>query len=82
MKPRYLLCPGDVRSRTSGQVHYVPAMTLASLYGVQVSDCVILPGTRTPADRAMREAWLARAEACEIVALRPREDGDYLRPNT
>jgi hypothetical protein len=74
---RYLLCPDDVRSRTNGQVHYVPAMTLASLYGVQLSECVILPGTRTPDDRAMREAWLARAGAGEIVALWPREDGDY-----
>jgi len=80
MNPRYLLCPGDVRSRPDGQVHYVPAMVLARLYGVQLSDCVILPGTRTPADRSMRSAWLARAAAGEIVPLLPREDADYLVP--
>jgi hypothetical protein len=82
MNARYLLCPGDVQSRTDGQVHYVPALQLVHLYGVQLSDCIILPGNRTPMDRRLREAWLARAAAGEIVALWPREDGDYLGLNT
>jgi hypothetical protein len=80
MPARYLLCPGPVRSRTEGQSRYVPAMTLARIYGVQLSDCIILPGTRTPGDRALRSAWLARAAAGEIVALHPRDDGDYRLP--
>lgn len=60
MTARYLLCPGNVRSRRDGQAHYVPAMQLATLYSVPFADCVILPGTRTPMDRLMRN-WSERA---------------------
>jgi hypothetical protein len=74
---RYLLCPGDGCTGAGLPIRRIGAMELASLYGVQLGECVILPGTRTPADRAMREAWLARAAAGEIVALGPRVDGDY-----
>lgn len=80
MTIRYLLCPGPVRSKRDGQVHHVPAMQLAHLYGVQLSECAILPGNRTPWDSRARETWLARANRGEVIALRPRYDGDYTLP--
>lgn len=80
MTIRYLLCPGHVRSKGDGQVHYIPAMTLAHLYSVKMSECVILPGNRTPWDSRARETWLARADLGEVIALRPRYDGDYTLP--
>lgn len=80
MTARYLLCPGPVRSKADGQVHHVPAMRLAALYGVPLSACAILPGSR-PGDRLLRDAMLARVARGELVALHPRYDGDYRLPD-
>jgi hypothetical protein len=79
-RARYLLCPGDGCTLAGLPIRRIGAMELTALYGVQLSDCIILPGTRTPMDRRLREAWLARAAAGEIVAMHPRDDGDYRLP--
>lgn len=38
---RYVLCPGMVISRNDGQQHYIGAMALARLYGVDPKECEI-----------------------------------------
>ena len=82
MTARYLLCPGDVRSRSDGQWHHVGASELARLYGVPMAACLVLPARERGAlggGRA-RVAMLARADRGELVALWPRANGDYRLP--
>lgn len=82
MTARYLLCPGDGCTAAGLPIRRIGAMELASLYGVQLGDCVILPGFRTPGDRRLRATWLARADAGEVVALHPRfRREDYRLPD-
>lgn len=73
MTQRYLLCPGQVRSRRDGDFHFIGASRLAHLYGVRMSECVVL-------DTSMRgpaRLLLERVQAGELVKLEPCYDGDY-----
>lgn len=79
MTPRYLLCPGPVRSRVDGSLHHVGADQLAALYGVPMAECVVMPLQRPEHHRA-RMALLDRVRLGELVALYPRFDGDYRLP--
>ena len=79
---RYLLCPGPVRSRADGDLHYVGAAQLAALYRVHLADCVTLPAAEPGAlggGRAHRDL-LAHADSGDLIALWPRHDGDYRLP--
>lgn len=84
MTARYLLCPGPVRSRTDGQWHHVGAGRLAELYGVRLSDCLVLPefdGLNPGGERSRRHDDLrARAQRGELIKLGPRSNGDYSLP--
>lgn len=82
MAARYLLCPGWVTSRADGQDHHVDAADLARLYGVPMSECVVLPGALAFHSRYTRGQLLARVDAGDLVALRPRHDGDYRLPQS
>lgn len=78
--PRYLLCPGYVRSRTDGDRHHVGADQLARLYGVRMDECLILPDAGRRADPQyawFRQQLLDRVDRGELTALRPRYGGDY-----
>lgn len=79
---RYLLCPGPVRSRADGDLHYVGAAQLAALYRVHLADCVTLPAAEPGAQGGGRArlGLIARADRGEFVALWPRHDGDYRLP--
>ena len=66
---RYILYPGPVRSQTDGQVHYVGAADLAQLYGVRLSECVV-----------MASGCLEIPQGVVLSGarhLRPRADGQY-----
>lgn len=77
-KKRYLLCPGMVTSRTDGDQHYVDAHVLALLYGVRMDECVVLPyRSANPIDQRNRERLISSADRGELIALRPRYDGNY-----
>lgn len=78
----YLLCPGWVTSQADGQDHYLAAADLARLYGVPMSECVVLPGALAFHSRYTRGQLLARVDAGDLVALRPRHDGDYRLPQS
>lgn len=73
---KYLLCPGPVTSKTDGDRHYVTASNLAMLYRVRLDECVILPAAM-PANHRRRMELLDRARKGELIALAPREDGNY-----
>lgn len=79
MTARYLLCPGIVRSRTDGDRHHIDARRLAFLYGVPMSECVAMPPQRLENHRD-RMALLDRSRTGELIALTPRDDGNYTLP--
>jgi hypothetical protein len=59
---RYVLCPGYIRSKTDGDLHYISAGRLAQLYGVRISECIINTQTKLPDG---------------LIYLQPRYHGDY-----
>jgi hypothetical protein len=75
---RYLLCPGYVKSKYDGDEHYIGAMRLARLYGVDPRKCGIF-----------EPSWLARSLGLrlderrykDLIKLVPRYDGDYTLPS-
>jgi hypothetical protein len=62
---RYLVCPGYVRSRHDGDLHYVGARELIQLYGVDPADCLIQGQLIDP------------TVATGLKRLIPRFSGDY-----
>lgn len=77
---RYLLCPGLVVSATDGQIHHVSASELRALYGVQPQECLVMPAERGGPLCGLRRWSLEAVERGELIALRPRDDGDYRLP--
>ena len=74
MRPKYQLCPGVVVSATDGQEHYIGAMTLARLYGVDLRECVIYE----PAPWWTRSFFEYEDALCGgLIRLKPRRDGNY-----
>jgi hypothetical protein len=61
---RYVLVPGEIRSRQDGDVHFIDAPTLARLYQLR-------PGEWTAWKRGLRP---------DLIVLGPRADGRYMRP--
>ena len=74
LKPcqRYLLCPGDVMSKTDVKYHYVGAHDLARLYGVRMDQCEVRPGRMFA-----RFGWRPKEG---LIELHPRYHGDYSLP--
>lgn len=81
MTARYLLCPGVVRSRTDGDRHHIGPAMLSELYRVPMGDCLVMPEQR-PTHHRERMTLLDRVRLGELVALAPREDGDYRLPGS
>lgn len=74
MTIRYLLCPGTVVSRQDGQTHHISAGQLARLYGVPLSQCVIL----TPNMPRMVNG----VDTQTLIRLVPLATGDYRYPSS
>lgn len=68
MKKKYLLCPGYVRSKEDGELHWIDVPTLAKLYGVPMIECMMLSETQG-------------RRATDLIPLPPRGDGDYSLPS-
>lgn len=77
--PKYVICPGHIRSNFDGQSHFVGAGELAQLYGVRLSDCHIMPVwyDRRPCAKIKERDLMARINRGELIALDPRRDGRY-----
>lgn len=71
---RYILHPGKVRSSTDGQTHYLSAISLQLLYGIDLSTPVTFftPTGEAPAGFVSEPG---------DVHLYPRSDGDYRLPD-
>ena len=70
MAIKYVLCPGPVMSKSDGQWHHIDARTLARLYGVPMSECVVYDPRR-------------QVESLGLIRLTPRYHGDYtVRPSS
>lgn len=80
MTARYLLFPGPVTSQADGQRHQVSAVTLAALYGVCMSECLVFPMGRSADDAQRRNDLHERVARGELTALHPRMGGKYPRP--
>lgn len=79
MKPKYVIAPGFVISQKDGQRHYVGAMALLQLYGVDARECRFYE----PTPQWTPSMWRYESEANEgLIWLRPRNDGDYSLPIT
>jgi hypothetical protein len=75
LSKRYIVIGGYVRSRNDGDVHYIEAVELVSLYGVNPAECILV-------DRGEEVRKLAGIEhdPNRWVRLYPREDGKYVLP--
>lgn len=75
-QPIYAVYPGPVRSRSDGDLHHVSSGELMHLYGVKHADCVVVidPYSEDPRERPKIE------HARKLIALRPRDGGDYSLP--
>lgn len=81
MTARYLLCPGQVRSRTDGQWHHISASQLAMLYRVPMDACLVMHSDWfSPWGERRREELRERVRRGELIELGPRFDGDYTPP--
>lgn len=74
-KLRYVLLPDTVTSRSDRQEHYISGPRLASLYGVDPSECVTYPYWRDPQFEIKR---LRIPQG--LIWLGVRYDGDYILP--
>ncbi len=68
----YVLLPGYVDADDGGR-HFVNADQLAELYGVQISECVVIPFGNL---ESAKSRWPEDA-----VKLMPRNDGNYCLPS-
>lgn len=66
---KYILYPGCVVSTYDGQRHYISASKLASLYGVDMRECVIW------------DIGLFPTRNKNLIVLFPRDDGVYSLDN-
>ncbi len=74
---KYVVCPGEVTSKTDGQRHYIGPMQLMKLYGVDPRECEIYE----PAPWWPRAIYRMAEEAQQgLIRLAPRYDGNYTLP--
>lgn len=68
---KYLICPGEIRSRHDGDIHKISASQLIHLYKVDPKECIIVNSPES----ARGIIW------SQYIVLRPRSDGNYKLPN-
>ena len=74
-RPKYVLKPGYIFSRTDRDRHFISAAQLVRLYRVPMCDCVVEPDMDDPRNRHWHPPHGA-------IYLTPQFDGDYtLTPN-
>ena len=77
MKPKYVICPSMVTSKTDGQRHYIGPQQLARLYGLASHEYVVYE----PAPWWTRSVYKeAENKYRGLIKLYPRYDGNYSLP--
>lgn len=61
---KFALHPGEIVSNADGQRHFISAGKLAGLYGVDITECVVIPLDSTH-------------QRPDLINLWPRHDGNY-----
>lgn len=70
MKKKYLVCPNWVTSANDGDRHFITAIMLIGLYGVNPHECIV-----------SRDVLNRRGlDISELIILRPKYNGDYRLP--
>ena len=67
---RFVLHPGEVVSRSDGDVHFISAPMLETLYGVDRRECIV-------AKKGMDAPHHERYYGPDMIHLYPRDDGRY-----
>ena len=76
MTKKYLVVPGYVRSKVDSQLHWVPAVSLARLYGVSLDECEIAAVQPRGLQHKAID-YVQYAKDNNLTILRPRYDGNY-----
>lgn len=63
---KYLIVPGNVKSKNDGETHYISASQLIDLYGVDPSECYVYS-----------EVMRGNIFLNHLKRLTPRYDGNY-----
>lgn len=74
---KYAIYPGEIRSRNDGDWHYVTAMQLMHLYGVDPRECIVVFPSSMYRHESERESLLRDVQRCGLIELYPRYDGNY-----
>lgn len=77
---KYAVFPGNVRSASDGQIHFIDARRLVQLYGVRWDECLVVP-TRFEHYR-QRDQMMQRISEQGLIKLQPRSSGDYTLPTS
>lgn len=67
MKKKYIVCPGNVRSKSDGDLHYISASKLMMLYRVNPAECIIVED----------EMVAGSLNWEDYIILKPSTDGNY-----
>ena len=67
---KYLICPGEIKSKLDGDYHWVTGTQLIKLYGLRRCECVI------------EKKQLKGLYRKDLIQLGPRYDGNYIQPQT
>lgn len=68
---KYFVYPGEVKSISDGDIHYISGEQLIRLYDVNPSECKII---LKPEDER-------GYDLTSVLCLYPRQDGNYINPN-
>ena len=73
---KYVIYPGEVVSESDGEKHFIGAEQLARLYGVDLTECMVVDDRRkfTPA------SMMSWRKDSGLIHLYTRSDGDYKLP--
>ena len=66
---KYALHPGEMISKSDGDMHYISAIQLASLYKVSMTECIVI-----------KDGEPGNSERPDLIHLWPKYDGDYKLP--
>lgn len=82
MAVKYALHPGPVISKRDGDRHFIDAHTLARLYRVAPSECVVVPWEAQRGREREHEILLERIERMNLIHLLPSYQGNYTLPES
>ena len=80
MPVRFALHPGPVTSKRDGDRHFIDARTLAFLYQVPASECVVVPWDVPRGREREHQLLLERIERMNLTHLYPSYSGNYTLP--